>query len=149
MNSECCNRDYSLFDAFKFLGVRLYGSEWTGNEVERERAGDPRPVLEARAPLAEEVERVCTQLSEKYREQKEVEGRADVQRVNNEIYNLKRRQNDLYHQLHELSTQLQAPASLGKEYRQSELIGLGVPSLTSRGWAFKSEKLLVICTGSM
>ncbi len=94
--------DYSLFDAFNFLGIRLYGPEWTGYEVWRDREEDPAPILEARIPLTNEVELVTTQISEKHREQKEVEGRKEIHRVNNEIDNLKRKQSDLFHQLNDI-----------------------------------------------
>jgi len=92
--------DYTLFDALNFLGIRLYGPEWTGNEVWQQRVEDPTPSVEARAPLIEEVEQICTELSAKQRESKEIESRADIQRLNSDIDNLSRRRNELYHQLH-------------------------------------------------
>jgi len=92
--------DYTLFDAFNFLGIHLYGPEWTGYEVLCEREEDPAPTIEARAPLLEEVERLATQYSVKNRELKEVEGREEIRWVNNEIENLRRRQNEVHHQRH-------------------------------------------------
>ena len=91
--------DYTLFDAFNFLGMRLYGPQWSGYEVWRHRVEDPAPILEERAPLKEEVEKIATQLSAKCREQKEVVGRKEISRVNNEIDNLRRKQSETYYQL--------------------------------------------------
>jgi len=36
--------DYILADAFHALGVRLYGSQWSGYEVQGRKYDDPRPV---------------------------------------------------------------------------------------------------------
>jgi len=92
--------DFTLFDAFNFLGLRLYGPEWAGYEVLRDREVDPAPILKARAPLEEKAEQLAFQLSTKYKEQKEVEGRDEIRRVNNEIDNIRREMSDNYHQLH-------------------------------------------------
>ncbi|MFC1672651.1 hypothetical protein ACFL12_00725 [Pseudomonadota bacterium] len=91
--------DYTLFDAFNFLGIHLYGPVWTGYEVRREREEDPTPTLDARAPLEEKAEHLASQLSDKYNEQKIVEGRKEIRRVNNEIDNIRREMNENYQQL--------------------------------------------------
>ena len=94
--------DYTLYDAFNILGMRLYGPEWTGYEVWRERVEDPSPVIQALAPLQDEADQLATQISAKYNEQKEVEGRSEIQRVNFEIDNLRKRQSEVYLQIHQL-----------------------------------------------
>lgn len=94
--------DYTLFDAFNFLGMRLYGAEWTGYEVRREREDDPAPTLQTRAPLEAKAEQLASLYSDKLQEQKKVEGREEIRRVNNDIDNLRRAMSDNYHQLHQI-----------------------------------------------
>ena len=140
MYSSQIRNDYTLADAFNALGVRLYGPQWTGYEVWRDRVENPTPTLEARAPLEDEVEQVTTQLSTKYREQKEVEGRKEIHRVNNEIDNLRRRQSDLFHQLHEIGNvhgSVVKDHESWKRFERAEGIFLK---------ALCNEELTVICT---
>jgi len=94
--------DYTLFHAFNTLGVHLYGPGWSGYEIRRERVEDPTPILEARAPLEEQLEQAASLLSAKYNEQKEVSLKKDIHRVNDEIEKARQLIGDLHFKLNEI-----------------------------------------------
>jgi hypothetical protein len=94
--------DYTLADAFTALGVRLYGPEWTGYEIRGVRYDDPSAAVEERASIQHQLENISSQIADKQRELKDVIGKENIFRLNDEIAVLKKLQGDQFSQVHEI-----------------------------------------------
>jgi|GEM_PF-3880073 len=94
--------DYTLADAFQALGVRLFGSEWSGYEVLGERHDDPSEQIAARAPLEAEMERLNEQRQAKQKEQKEAFGKDAIFRANCDLKEIDNRRGEIVRKLSEI-----------------------------------------------
>lgn len=96
------NHHFHLSNAFSTLGVRLYGSEWSGYEVWGRKTKNPTSVIDARAPLEQRLEATFVERNAKDRELKKVLSRGDIQRLNNDLRNIRSEQNEIYASLNNL-----------------------------------------------
>ena len=94
--------DYTLYDAFNTLGLRLYGSQWNGYEIWAHRVEDPTKTLEAKNLLFAKIEKVGDQIQECGKERGDVIGKSAISSLNGKIQNLKNSRDELYYEYHQL-----------------------------------------------
>ncbi len=92
-------RSYNLSDAFNAMGTRLYGPEWDSYEIWGRRVENLKPILKARAPLKHQLEQTFLEKNAREIELREPLGSEGIQRVNNDLANIREKQNKLYAQL--------------------------------------------------
>lgn len=92
----------SLASTFNHLGVHLFGSQWDGYEILGRKSFDYKPIIEVRKPLEERLEDSFITLREQQSELRNTLSKEDIQRVNNDISNLKDEQSKLHADLYEI-----------------------------------------------
>lgn len=86
---------------FNLLGIRLFGTLWSGYEIWGRRYEDPAPILAVRAPYIARLEETFSERQRTENELREVIGADKIQRLNNQISNLKDEQAQIYTKLHD------------------------------------------------
>ena len=86
----------------------MYGPEWTGYEIWGRRVENPEPILEARAPLEQRLEEVFSEKNAKEKELREPLSREEMQRVNNDLVNIREEQHKIYARLSEIGNPSQS-----------------------------------------
>jgi hypothetical protein len=102
MHSSKIRNGYVLADAFQALGKRLYGPQWTGQEIWGRKSEDPTAVLEARVPFEMQLDEINDLMITKQRERKAAIKKDEIHRINMDLQAMKNEQGEIFYKLHEI-----------------------------------------------
>ncbi|MEQ8227362.1 MAG: hypothetical protein RIA64_04690 [Rhodospirillales bacterium] len=96
------SRDYSLSDAINALGRRLWAGQWTGQESEARKVQDPDVIRQARVPFEAEMVELNLLRQAKGAERREAVSKDALDRINSDLMEIERRQQELFTCLNEV-----------------------------------------------